>query len=276
MIYAILAMLIWATTAIQIRLIKTDFLNILFWSNIIALLPAFLLFFLNFKKLSKMFIAHKLILFAVGLFAFINGFTYFYSIKNTTIANALMTHYTTPIIVAVFAPIFLKEKFTIKILIALISGIIGLLLIINQTNLRFNSNDFYGIICGLISAFAYAAVILIGRFFKTNINPVVYIISQSSVAVIFSLPFINLHFWNFDKQSIIFIITFGLFNIFLAAVLFFKSLTKVNASIVGIIGYIEPIGAIIIGIIFLNEIMTLKILIGCLLVIISSVIVSIK
>jgi len=269
-------MLIWATTAIQVRLISVNFYNILFWSNFIALVFAFIFAFRERKKYIKIFFEYKFVLLSVGICALINGLTYFYSIKNTSIANALMTHYMTPVMVAVAAPFFLKERFTFIIFTALVLSILGLIIIIDPQKLQFKSNDFYGIIAGLISAVAYAVVIIIGRYIKTNINPLNYIIAQSGIAVFVMSFFCDWNIFSFDQQSLFYLTTFGIFNIFFAAILFFKSLTKVDASIVGIIGYIEPVGAIMLGILFLKEPMNLRIAIGAFLILFSSTLVNFK
>ncbi|MBP7652484.1 DMT family transporter [Candidatus Dependentiae bacterium] len=270
-------MFIWATTAIQIRLIKCDPYTVIFWSNVIAIFPAILIIALkNFKKNISIFTEYKWILLVVGLMSTVNSITFFYSIRMTTIANALMTHYMTPVIVAVSAPIILKEKFTFITMISLVIAITGLLLIIDVRNLRFESSDFIGSLLGLISAFAYAAVILIGRNFKTNINPFVYIISQSFTALIFMSFLTKYSFWKFDGVSLALLTTFGLFNIAGAAYLFYKSLTKITASSVSIIGYIEPVGAILISVIYLNEPLTVQTIIGGILILSSAAIINIR
>ncbi|TAL22864.1 MAG: EamA/RhaT family transporter, partial [Nitrospirae bacterium] len=46
----------------------------------------------------------------LGVVGLLNTFTYYYAFKYTSIANAVLTHYTAPVIVAFLAPLFLKEK----------------------------------------------------------------------------------------------------------------------------------------------------------------------
>ncbi len=277
MLYAILAMTIWATTAIQIREINFDSqATLIFWSNIIAIIPAFFILSKSYKENLKIFAQYKFVLISVGLLAVVNAFTFFRAIQITTIANALITHYTTPVIVAAAAPFFLKERYNLKIVFSLILSIIGLIIILDMNSLRLENNDFIGCIYGLISALAYAAVIIIGRFFKANINPFVYSASQSAAAVIIFLPFADLHFFSFPNSSIFYLFTFSIFNILAGAFLFFKALTKINAATVAIIGYIEPLGAIFLSVILYNEPMTIKIITGGFLILFSALIVNLR
>mgnify|MGYP003817984659 CR=1 FL=1 len=270
-------MMIWATTAVQIRLIKCDPFTLIFWSNAIAILPAIIiLIYYDLKKAAAVFFEYKWILFFVGVMSVANNITFFYSIRMTTIANALMTHYMTPVMVAVTAPFILKERFTKITALSLIMSIIGLALIIDVTNLRFESADFIGSVLGLASAVSYAAVILVGRNFKTSINPLIYIIAQSSSALIFMSFLTNYKIWEFDKVSLILLATFALFNIAGAAYLFYKSLTKITASAVSIIGYIEPVGAIGISVFLFDEPLSFQKGIGGILILLSAAVVNIK
>ncbi|HPN30666.1 MAG TPA: hypothetical protein PKY81_06885, partial [bacterium] len=87
MFYAISAMMIWATTAVQIRLIKCDPFTLIFWSNAIAILPAIIiLIYYDLKKAAAVFFEYKWILFFVGVMSVANNITFFYSIRMTTIA----------------------------------------------------------------------------------------------------------------------------------------------------------------------------------------------
>jgi len=224
MFYAISAMLIWATTPIQVRLINLDFISLIFWTNFFAIIPAIIIFFLKDTKQNlEIFIQNKNILLAVGILATINGLTYILSIKLTTVANAVITHYMTPVIVAVAAPFFLKEQFNIRTLIALILSIIGLLLIVDINNLRFENQDFKGILCGLTSAFAYAAVIIIGRHFKSQIQPFIYIIAQSGTALLALCFVTDYNYFSKDLTTQICVLTFAAFNIFFRRLSIFYS-----------------------------------------------------
>ena len=273
-------MCIWSTTAPQIRLMNfTSQPTLIFWSNAIAIIPAVIFVLRNHARAAAGFKKYKLPLISVGLFAASNSFTFFESIQLTTIANALITHYTTPVIVAVTAPFFLKEKFTLRVAVSLITAIIGLVIIVYSTGGVMNKeyNHFLGITYGLLSAVGYAAVILIGRNFKTDINPLLYIISQSAVAILIFSPFANMNISVYPAYPVIFyLFTFSVFNIFVAAILFFNALSKVKAATVAIIGYIEPVGAILLSVILFNEPLTWKICLGGGLILFSALIVNMK
>lgn len=271
-------MCIWSTTAAQIRLMNfSSQPTLIFCSNIIAIIPALLIASRNIPVALDSFKKYKFILISVGLFAASNSYTFFESIQLTTVANALITHYTTPVLVAVTAPFFLKEKFTIRVVISLVIAVTGLIITVYSTESGVNKtyNHLSGIIFGLISAVGYAAVILIGRKFKTDINPYSYIIFQSGTAILLFLPFADLNILSYPKYPALFyLLTFSVFNIFTGAVLFFNALSKIKAAAVAIIGYIEPVGAILISTFLFDEPLTWQICLGGILILSSAVIVN--
>jgi drug/metabolite transporter (DMT)-like permease len=205
-------------------------------------------------------------LFVLAIVSLVNTFTFFYSYKNTTIANAVLTHYTAPIIVALLSPIFLKEKLTIKILIAVILATSGLWIMLDVSIKEFyelliaGDRNTAGIFAGLLSGFAYALLVIIIRVIAQKVNPLVMTFFQNLTIAVILLPFMDFSV-NF-YSALWALLIMGIVHSTIAPVLYFRGMKDVNANRAAILGYLEPVCAILLGIIFLGEIINYKTIIG--------------
>jgi drug/metabolite transporter (DMT)-like permease len=183
----------------------------------------------------------------LGFFSFLNTFTYFYAFKNSTIANAVLTHYTAPVIVAFLAPLFLKEVITRRIVIAIIIASIGLWIMLD--GFSFKENQMAGIMAGLVSGLAYAIIIIFLRIQSQNFNPLVLAFFTNVSITMLLAPFVR----EIPLKALWSYLFMGIVHSTIAPILYFKGLQHVTANRAAVLGYIEPVGAIIIGIIFLSE-----------------------
>ena len=108
------AILIWSSLGIFIRKIELPNHYIIFYASTIA---GFLQFFLlistgQFKKARHAESNSRSAVFLVlaPLCFIANALLFYFAFRNTTIANAVLTHYTAPVFVAILAPLLLKEK----------------------------------------------------------------------------------------------------------------------------------------------------------------------
>jgi drug/metabolite transporter (DMT)-like permease len=110
-------------------------------------------------------------------------------------------------------------------------------------------SDAMGIASGLVSGAAYAVLILLVRAFSLNIHPVPMCFIQNITILAILLPFVGVPpagaVWSF--------IVMGIAHSTLAPILYFKGMQYVTANRAAILGYIEPVGAIIFGMVFLGE-----------------------
>src|SRR4030043_187901 len=202
----------------------------------------------------------------LGFFSFLNTFTYFYAFKNTTIANAVLTHYTAPVIVAFLAPLFLKEVITRRIVIAIIIASIGLWIMLDGFSFKSASGGkMAGIMAGLVSGLAYAIIIIFLRIQSQNFNPLVLAFFTNMTITIILLPFIRvipLHaLWSY--------LFMGIVHSTIAPILYFKGIQLVTANKAAVLGYLEPVCAIILSIFFLTELPGINSIIGGALIVFS-------
>ena len=93
-----------------------------------------------------------------GLVGFIALSLYFWAISLIPLATAVMLNYTSPLFVAVLAPILLREKFDIRIFLLIMIGFVGVVFIVKPVVEINCYGALIGLVSGLFAAFAYLCV----------------------------------------------------------------------------------------------------------------------
>ena len=262
-LYILLAIFLWSSIGVVVRLSGVAIHVLIFYSIIVSIIVQGIIlsrrdYRKEIPKIKKL--KYPIIL---GLVSLVNTFTYFYAFKHTTIANAVLTHYTAPAIVAFLAPFFLKEKITIKIIFVIIIASIGLWIMLDGFSLK--ESQIAGIIAGLISGLAYAIIIIFLRIHSQNFNPLVLSFFTNITIAILFLPFIR----EFPLHSLWSYLFMGIVHSTIAPILYFKGLQYVTANKAAVLGYLEPVCAILLSMIFLKEIPGIYSILGGMLIIFS-------
>lgn len=264
----ITAILIWSSLGIFVRKIGVPTINIIFYPAVVAgMLQLTLLLTsgqikkpLSIRKRNR----HFIILFLLPLCFLANTLLFFFAFRHTTIANAVFTHYTAPIFVALLAPLLLKERIHRKAWIAIILSSIGLWFMLgtltSDWNNIFNNSEVAGIIAGTLSGVAYAFLILLIRKIAQDFSPLLIIFVQNTIISILLLPFVinTPH----PLEIMPYMVIMGIIHSTAAPLLYIDGLRSVKANEAAILGYLEPVGAILLAMIFLHEIPGIKALLG--------------
>jgi len=274
----ITAILIWSSLGIFIRSVEDSTIRIIFYPSVVAgFLQLVILLMSGESKRSLEVLRPGMPLFILMLmpfFSLANTFLFFFAYKHTTITHAVFTHYTAPIFVAVMAPIFLKERTHRDIWIAIMVSSIGLMLTVSTIRTGWGgllkNDEFTGVIAGILSGISYAFLILIIRRISQTFSPLFIIFIQNAVISIVLLPFVvNSH----PLQIMPYMVIMGVIHSTLAPLLYIDGLKTVKANEAAVLGYLEPVGAIVLAMIFLKEVPDLKALIGGVLIVYSGLIV---
>lgn len=196
-----------------------------------------------------------------GILSLINTFTYFYAFKHTTIANAVLTHYIAPVIVAFLAASFLNEKITREIVIAIVIASGGLWIMLNGFSLT--EGHTAGIIAGIISGFAYAVIVVISRIYVQKFSPLALAFFSNAVIVMVLAFFVR----ELPLNTLWIFLIMGIVHSTIAPLLYFKGLMDVTANRTAVLGYLEPVCAIVFSMLFLNEVAGMNSIIGGILII---------
>jgi drug/metabolite transporter (DMT)-like permease len=262
-LYILLAIFLWSSLGIVVRLSGVEIHVLIFYSLIVSLIvQGSVLVQKRYRKEIPQFgqMKYPLIL---GIFSLVNTFAYFYAFQNTTIANAVLTHYTAPVIVALLASFFLKEKITGKIILVLFLASAGLWIMLGGFSLK--GSHAAGIVAGLISGLAYAAVVIFLRLYSQNFSALVLCFFTNIFIAVILAPFIR----DFPVAAIRSYLFMGIVHSTIAPILYYKGLQSVTANRAAVLGYLEPVCAIIFSMLLLNEIPRIQSVIGGMLIVFS-------
>ena len=124
---------------------------------------------LKMFKIDKESLMHCLLLGILSHALF--NYSYNISIVNVGVATASILLYTSPIFVSVLSAIFLKELIGREKILALALNVVGCFLMVTGGELASLKVSFLGIIFGLVAAFSYSLVAIIGKIASGKIHP---------------------------------------------------------------------------------------------------------
>jgi len=259
----IMAMIIWGSVGIVARFIPYSSKIIVFYRVLFAFISLTVYIFAtgNFKMNLE---GKKLFTLGAGFFLALNWLFFFRAVKTTTIANATISYYTSPIILNILAVIVLKEKLLKKTIISLIIAFTGLLFIISNGSQTALVNNKLGIIYGLTAAFFYALFAITNKKI-TGLSSLKTTFIQSGVAVLSFIPFV-VPITIPNLKSLLLLLIMGVFHTALALILYVSGLKKIKAQSVGVLSYLDPVSAVILAALFLGEIPSILTLIGAVLI----------
>src|SRR3989344_3037939 len=205
----------------------------------------------------------------LAIFFTMNVLSFYKSYQTTTLANAVLSHYTAPIFIAVLAPFLLKERLETSSIIALAISTFGLFLIVGPEKLSFSNSDFIGVLYGTLSGIGYAFQVILYRYHpEIKVGPLIAV--PSLISILFVVPFFS--FQDFAMVNKALLLPYAVITP-LVVTLYAFAVKHVRARFAGIIGYTEIISVTIFGFFLLNETPTLLTFIGGLLIIISGLLI---
>lgn len=193
--------------------------------------------------------------------------------------------YTQPIWSTVFGKVVLNESFTKTKSLANVAAIAGVVTITEPWN-SFGGNPLAFFIAGLSGVLLSAWVIMGRKSGLLGHNPVVTAFNTKLFALVWgiaSLPVLILLIpestitaFNLEKLPAYFILllAYSLISGTIPDLLFYKGIASIPASVGGIILLLEPVSAIAIAAIFLNQAITTLVLLGGALILFSNFLVT--
>ena len=285
-IKVLIAMLLWGSLGVFVKNISLDSVEIAFFRGIIGSVFLGIVLLIRMQNNKKLEENNKLedenkkpgkkgiiILIISGMAIGLNWVFLFNSYNYITVANATIVYYLAPVIVIFVSPIFLKEKLTLKKVLAVICAMIGLVLIVRTGQSSSNINLTQGIINAFLAACLYASVIILNKFIK-NVDDYTKTFIQLFMASMVLLPWViyrnNIIFDS--PKSIILIAILGIAHTGIAYCLYFSAMKELKAQSIAILGYLDPVSSVVFSIFLLKEPFFVYQLIGGVIILASAVI----
>ena len=276
---------IWGSSFIFIKLSVDSIHPVLLTSYRLIIASAILLFFCNLNKIKKLFKNNKKDLIVIALFGNVlpfNLISWSQLYVDSLIASTLIG--TMPLFTLLISFNFFKEKFKIQTINGLVIGFLGMIIFLKPNHESIaDSNLFYPLLI-IFSSILYA---FSANWVKTVKENASFELACSSigVAAFFSIPLSIFLFFMGDNQvsvlvsnitlkSFISASLLGILCTGLAISIFFKLIESKSAVFASQSNYLIPCFGFLWSYIFLEEIFTLNLIAGFLLIVIGGFLVN--
>ncbi|MBN2025760.1 MAG: EamA family transporter [Actinobacteria bacterium] len=190
-----------------------------------------------------------------------------------TIGDAVFITYLSPVLVAALAPLLLKEKLEGATVLALLLALAGMYLISMTGQTAAEGLNGTGILYALAAAASYALLLIILKVLREDTPTLTITFYQEAMLTILLLPFCAFRDFGVSPKGWASLLVLGAVHTTLAALIFIYAVKRVKAQHVGIIAYLEPLSAVVFGLIFLGEQPGWQDLVGGLLIIAAGAVV---
>lgn len=190
----------------------------------------------------------------------LNVFAFFAAMDHTSVAVAVLTHYATPVLVALAAPWIDRER-NPAALAAAVLALCGLTLILEPW--RSGGGGGWGAALGLGSAVCYAGNVFIVRRLAVAVGAARAICYHSLIAAVLLAPLLLLVPMEVVTLRGFALLSAGALTIGAGAgILYAAGLIRVGAARSGVLTFAEPLVAVLVGIVIWGEPATLAMLAG--------------
>ena len=264
--FMILSVLGFSLMSVVIKYIpEIDIYEKIFFRNSVSFLIS--VYLITNKKLS-LAIGKKnfSLVFLRSFFGFIGIYLNFYAITYLTIADSNILNRLSPIFIAIFAYIILKEKLDKIQILCIIFMILGTILVIKPSF----SVTFIPSLAGVLSAAFGGLSYTIIRYLNNKVHPDIIVFIFSLFSCVFSIPLMYSNFTLPNKIQFLFLLGIGL-TASIGQFGLTYAYKYAKASEVSIYNYTGILFGIILGFIFLNEIPDVYSVIGGSIIIITAI-----
>jgi drug/metabolite transporter (DMT)-like permease len=253
----IFSLLLFGSNGIVASHILLNSYEIVFLRTLIAGLLLVFIFIFTKQKISCLNNKRSFAYIAISGFAMGANWIFLYeAYKQVGVSIATLLCYCGPVIVMALSPVLFQEKLT-KVKVAGFFAVLCGLFLINTQAIS-EGKTWWGLFCGIMSAVMYAVLVIFNKKSESVNgleNTTLQLLSSFLIVALFVIfkQGISLHV---EKSNWIPILILGLFNTGLGCYFYFSSIGHLPVQTVAICGYLEPLSAVILSALFLNETMT--------------------
>lgn len=250
--------------------------SVIFYRFIFAsiLLAIFMLikkdsFYLKFKEI--ILLALLGLLFGISAISLFNSFLY----MDAGLASTVLFIY--PIFVAIIMALFFKEKNSIITILSIVFAFIGVVLLYESDGANVSN---FGIFLVIVSSLCYAIyIVIINQYLKMSALKVTF------YSMLFCTITILIHSFFDSSLNIMPLVNFNMwfYTIFLALVptiisllFLIKAIQLIGSTSASILGALEPLTAVLIGVYVFNEKITFWLVIGIVFILFGVILIILK
>lgn len=205
----------------------------------------------------------------------ITSITLLVGYENIASGIASTINFMYPVVVALCMMLFFGENKSWINFVAIAMSIIGMYLMASGDGLRVDGgNTGLGLTCSIISAFSFAAYYIVMK--RTKADKIEVVKLTTWIMLMSALYFIIANFlFNggitivTDGKLWLSILGLGLWATMVSSFTGVKAVRRIGPTLTSILGALQPLTAVILGVLFLNEHLSGKIVVGIALIMIS-------
>jgi drug/metabolite transporter (DMT)-like permease len=189
-----------------------------------------------------------------GVLLAIHWATFFWAIKNTTVAVALAVVFLGPVSAAVLAPRLLGDLVPRRIYWALGLSFLGVVVVVVRQNAG-DSTGFSlgGVVAALVSAVAIALLMLVSKAAVDSVGPLSVTTGELVVAAIVLSPWLP-GAVSETLANPLPLLALGIVLTGLSFLIIWTAISEHSVAVVSVLLHIEPASAVILALLFLSEV----------------------
>jgi drug/metabolite transporter (DMT)-like permease len=199
----------------------------------------------------------------LGIGDALNCVLFFAAYQRTTVAIAVLTHYLTPIFVALAAPLLLREKARARTFAAVAVAFVGLVLLLSPWRAGLGRNDMVGAALGAGSAVFYASNVLVNKRLARAFSGSEMMFFHGLVAAPLLFALVPPAEYGLVSRHALSVVALGALGPGVLGGLFFVwGLRRVAASHASVLTLLEPFVAVLLAAVAMGEYLGIASLFG--------------
>ncbi len=273
-IHIILAMILWGTIGVFRRYILISSSLLAFSRGMIG--TVFLYVYLIFRKYELPKITNRKqfgLLVLSGALMGLNWLCLFEAYNYTSVATATLCYYMQPIMIVLVSPVLFKEKLTSKKLLCVAVALLGMVFVSGV--LETQVGGFLGIVLGLLAAVLYGIVVIMNKFI-TDVDSyqktMIQLVSAACIMIPYMIITSDTIVISMDVVSILMLLIVCIVHTGIAYALYFGAIPHMKTQAVALLSYLDPVVAILLSAIVLQEPLTILGIIGAICILGSTIV----
>lgn len=263
----ILSLLLFGLNGIVASHITLSSYEIVFTRSLIGSLCLILIFLFTKQKLQGWKNRRHLLFIVISGVAMGTSWMFlFEAYVQIGVSLATLIYYSGPILVMILSPLLFREKFAKTTLIGFFVVIIGMLCVNGEALLLGNAS--WGMAFGVLSAVMYAFMVIYNKkaVSITGLENPMWQLMISFITVALFLAFKQGFSMFKIDGNLIPILILGIVNTGLGCYFYFSSIGVMPVQTVAILGYLEPLSALLFSAVLLGETMSWAQMVGAVLI----------
>ncbi|KRG08889.1 permease [Virgibacillus soli] len=256
--WLILCVAVWGSNFVFGKLLVQDFSPTMLTMLRLFFIVLFLVLYATVKKSFKKIQKKQLwmILFLGIMGVFINQWSFFKGLETADPTTSALILATAPVLTGFLAAIFLKERFTLRMVVGSLLAITGIYFVVTKGGKAALSID-KGLLWIVVTMVTFAIMIIITRILSKTLDSLTVTLYSNIVGFVISIPFA----FSLDQpihvgtsfSSWLFLIVTAIAVHGIATLIWNSQIRYVGASKASILSNLEPFIAMVMGLILLSK-----------------------